>query len=168
MLPESRQEEGLVPVRSSGENLAYSMVQANERIGIVPWGRIRERVKQLIGDLEVRPPNPNIQVRYLSGGNQQKIVLGKLLGPQNDVLILDEPTRGVDVGARAEIYKLMQKLKSEGKAILMISSDMTEILTQSDRILVMAAGRIVGELSGREATEEQVISLALQLGDEEE
>lgn len=165
MLPESRKEEGLVQVRSVGENLAYSMVQASERIGIVSWKRVKGRVKQLVNELEIRPPNPNIQVRFLSGGNQQKIVLGKLLGARSDVLILDEPTRGVDVGARAEIYKLMQRLKQDGKAILMISSDMTEILTQSDRILVMADGRIVGELSGREATEEQVISLALQLGD---
>lgn len=165
MLPESRKEEGLVQVRSVGENLSYSMVQTNERLGIVSWKQIKNRVKELIDNLEVRPANPNIQVRYLSGGNQQKIVLGKLLGAGNDVLILDEPTRGVDVGARAEIYKLMQQLKRDGKAILMISSDMTEILTQSDRILVMAGGRIVGELSGREATEEQVISLALQLGE---
>ena len=99
----------------------------------------------------------------MSGGNQQKVVLSKLLAAQCDVLILDEPTRGVDVGARLEIYKLMNEMKSDGKAILMISSDLPEILTQADRILVMSKGKMVGELTAEEATEEKVLKLALQL-----
>jgi ribose transport system ATP-binding protein len=163
MLPESRKEDGLVTIRTVGENIGYSLVQSNARAGLVPWGTIRARVGELIQALNVRPPRANLQVVYLSGGNQQKVVLGKWLAAQSDLLILDEPTRGVDVGARSEIYDFMQQLKRDGKAILMISSDMTEILTQSDRILVMAAGRIVGQLSGIEATEERVLSLALRL-----
>lgn len=166
MVPESRKEEGIVPGRSMAENMAYSTVEKKARFGIVPWKQIKKLVTELILNLEVRPNQPELHINLLSGGNQQKIVLGKWLAARCDLMILDEPTRGVDVGARNEIYKLMQKLKEEGKSILMISSDMTEILTQSDRILVMAQGRIVGELSCEEATEEKVLSFALQLGGE--
>ena len=101
----------------------------------------------------------------MSGGNQQKVVIARLLAAKCDILILDEPTRGVDVGARLEIYRLMQQMKKERKAILMISSDLPEILTQADRILVMAKGRIAGELPFYEATEEKVLSIALRLGE---
>jgi ribose transport system ATP-binding protein len=163
MLPESRKEEGLVLGRSMAENIAYSIVQKKSRFGLTPWKQIKNRVNELIGGLNIRPNNPDIQVMYMSGGNQQKVVLSRLLAAGCDVLILDEPTRGVDVGARLEIYKLMQSLKREGKAVLMISSDLPEILTQADRILVMAKGRIAGELSASEATEEKVLKLALEL-----
>jgi ribose transport system ATP-binding protein len=161
MLPENRKEEGLVQVRPLVENAAYSAVQASARAGLVPWRRIRRMVRAVVQKVEAHYPSLNTEVRYLSGGNQQKVVIAKWLAARSDVLILDEPTRGVDVGARAEIYKLMQQFKQEGKAILMISSDLTEIITQSDRILVMAQGRIVGELSKEEATEEKVMSMAL-------
>jgi ribose transport system ATP-binding protein len=164
MLPESRKEEGIVPVRSMGENFSYSVVVGSARYGLVAWKKIREMVTGLIKSLEVRPDNPNILIMNMSGGNQQKVVLGKWLAAKANILILDEPTRGVDVGARTEIYKLIQTLKEEGKAILMISSDLTEILSQSDRILVMAKGKIVGEFSAEEATEELILSCALQLG----
>lgn len=166
MLPESRKEEGLVAVRSMSENMAYGLIARIQRMGLVPWQRIRQTVPALIDTLNIRPNNPNLQVFYMSGGNQQKVVLSKLLAAGCDMMILDEPTRGVDVGARVEIYKHIQKLKAEGMAILMISSDLPEILTQADRILVMAGGRIVGELSGADATEEKVLSIALQLESE--
>jgi ribose transport system ATP-binding protein len=161
MLPENRKEEGLVQVRPLVENAAYSAVQASARAGLVPWRRIRRMVRAVVQKVEAHYPSLNTEVRYLSGGNQQKVVIAKWLAARSDVLILDEPTRGVDVGARAEIYKLMQQFKQEGKAILMISFDLTEIITQSDRILVMAQGRIVGEFSKEEATEEKVMSMAL-------
>jgi ABC-type sugar transport system ATPase subunit len=112
--------------------------------------------------LKVRPNNPSIQALRMSGGNQQKLVLGRWLMQNPKLLILDEPTRGVDVGARAEIYTLLQKLRNDGVAILMISSDLPEILSQADRILVMAKGRIVGELDGASATEEAIIALAFR------
>lgn len=166
MLPESRKEEGLVLVRSMGENIAYSMVEKLSRFGFVPWQKIRKTVRTSITALDIRPARANIQARYMSGGNQQKVVLAKLLAAQCDFMIFDEPTRGVDVGARSSIYALMQKLKEDGKGILMISSDLPEILTQADRILVMAKGQIVGELSCKEATEEKVLSIALQLGEQ--
>jgi ABC-type sugar transport system ATPase subunit len=165
LLPESRKEEGLVLVRSMSENIAYSVVAKKSRFGLVPWGKIRGLVLDMIQAVDIRPSRPAIQVLYMSGGNQQKVVLSKLLLAECDVMILDEPTRGVDVGARMEIYKIMQGLKKQGKAILMISSDLPEILTQADRILVMAKGRIAGELSADKATEEKVLSIALQLGE---
>jgi ribose transport system ATP-binding protein len=164
MLPESRKEEGIVGVRSMGENFSYSIVVGRAKFGMVAWKKIREIVSSLIKSLEVRPDNPNILIKNMSGGNQQKVVLGKWLAAEANILVLDEPTRGVD--ARTEIYKLIQILKKQGKAILMISSDLTEILSQSDRILVMAQGRIVGEYSAEEATEELILSSALQLGGE--
>lgn len=161
MIPENRKQDGLVLVRSMSENMAYSVVQARAKRALVPWRSIRAYVGDLIKMLAVRPENPQLQVHFLSGGNQQKVVLGKWLAADCGLLIMDEPTRGVDVGARSEIYTFMQQLKQNGKAILMVSSDMTEILTQADRILVMARGRIVGELDGKQATEEQVLSLAI-------
>ncbi len=167
MLPESRKEEGLVLTRSMSENIAYGMVERQAKAEIIPWQRIKKTATEMIHSLNIRPANPNLQVTYMSGGNQQKVVLAKLLAAQCDVLLLDEPTRGVDVGARMEIYKLMQEMKAQGKAILMVSSDLPEILTQSDRILVMAKGTIAGELTGEEATEERILSIALQLQNEE-
>lgn len=166
MLPESRKEEGLVLGRSMSENIAYSLVQKSSRFGITPWRKIASEASRLISALNIRPNNPNLQVTYMSGGNQQKVVLSKLMAANCDVLILDEPTRGVDVGARLEIYKLMQEMKKKGVAILMISSDLPEILTQADRILVMCKGSIVGELTAAEATEEKVLKLALQIHEE--
>lgn len=166
MLPESRKDEGLVVIRSVAENISYSSVEKSARFTLVPWKAIKKKAIDLIDYLGVKPQKPNRQVLYLSGGNQQKVVLAKLLAAGCDLMILDEPTRGVDVGARQEIYRLMQELKKQNKAILMISSDLPEILTQADRILVMAKGKIVGELAGDQATEEKVLSLALQLGGE--
>ena len=165
MLPESRKEEGLVLMRSMSENIAYSLVEKGSRFGLVPWRKIKKVVMDMIRAVDVRPARPALQVLYMSGGNQQKVVLSRLLLAECDLLILDEPTRGVDVGARLEIYKIIQELKKQGKAILMISSDLPEILTQADRILVMAKGRIAGELKAAEASEEKVLSIALRLGE---
>jgi ABC-type sugar transport system ATPase subunit len=100
-------------------------------------------------------------VRYLSGGNQQKVVLAKWLVAQPQVLILDEPTRGVDVGAKAEIYAIIRTLARRGTAILMISSELPELLRMADRILVMHEGRLTGEVTAAEATEEAILSLAI-------
>lgn len=100
-------------------------------------------------------------VRMLSGGNQQKVVLGKCLAPKPDILLLDEPTRGVDVGAKAEIYRIINNLASEGISIIVVSSEMTELLGVSDRILVMHEGHLSGELSMSEASEEAIMRYAI-------
>jgi ribose transport system ATP-binding protein len=116
----------------------------------------------MIEDLGIRTPGPEQEVRYLSGGNQQKVVIGKWLLADSKVLIMDEPTRGIDVGARVEIYELMNELTEGGDGILMISSDLPEVLGMSDRILVMSGGHITGELSAEEATQEKIMALATQ------
>lgn len=164
LLPKDRKNQGLVAIRPVGENIAYSLISKKFRT-FINWSFVKKATKSLIEEVGVKPPNEKTQVTFLSGGNQQKVVFGKLLGANCDLLILDEPTRGVDVGAREEIYSLMQRLKKENTAIIMISSDLTEILSQSDRILVMAKGRIVGEIPAKEATEEAVLACALSLGE---
>jgi len=100
-------------------------------------------------------PSPNRQVKYLSGGNQQKVVIAKALLTEPEILILDEPTRGIDIGAKAEVHGIVRRLARQGKAILMVSSEMTEIMSLSDRILVMREGRIAAELSPRRSSPEE-------------
>jgi ABC-type sugar transport system ATPase subunit len=163
MVPENRTEKGIIAIRSISENISYSHIAKTTKLGFVHWGGIKKYSLNIMKRLKINPLEPNMKVAFLSGGNQQKVVLGKWIAADCEILILDEPTRGVDVGARTEIYDLMQELKNSGKAILMVSSDMTELLTQADRILVMAKRKIVGEIDGRKATEEDILSLALDL-----
>jgi ribose transport system ATP-binding protein len=124
--------------------------------------QIRRTAVHFINLLAIRTPSATQEVRLLSGGNQQKIVIAKWLERDCDVLFFDEPTRGIDVGAKSEIYKLLRSLADQGKAIVMISSELPEILRMSDRIVVMCEGRITGELSATEATQERIMQLATQ------
>ena len=123
---------------------------------------LREVSEDYVSKLKVKTPSVEQETRLLSGGNQQKIVIAKWLLRDCDVLIFDEPTRGIDVGAKAEIYKLLQGLAAQGKAIIVISSELPEVLRLSHRILVMCEGRITGELDGRTATQESIMELATQ------
>jgi L-arabinose transport system ATP-binding protein len=122
----------------------------------------RRIARQFVDRLAVRTPSLEQVVANLSGGNQQKVVLARWLARRPKVLILDEPTRGVDVGAKAEIYDVINELAAEGIAIVVISSELPEILTLADRVLVMQAGRIAGELSRDDATEESILALAMK------
>ncbi|WP_206956590.1 sugar ABC transporter ATP-binding protein [Trinickia acidisoli] len=124
--------------------------------------RIRKAAAHFINLLAIRTPSATQPVRLLSGGNQQKVVIAKWLERNCDVLFFDEPTRGIDVGAKSEIYKLLRALAEQGKAIVMISSELPEILRMSDRIVVMCEGRVTGELSAGEATQERIMHLATQ------
>jgi ribose transport system ATP-binding protein len=144
------------------ENLNLASLGKSTSAGLVNRRDQRDRAKRMIQDLNIRTPGPEQEVRYLSGGNQQKVVIGKWLLADSKVLIMDEPTRGIDVGAKVEIYELMNELTEQGAGILMISSDLPEVLGMSDRILVMGGGRITGELSMEEATQEKVMALATQ------
>jgi ribose transport system ATP-binding protein len=123
---------------------------------------IRETALAFIRLLNIRTPSPRQEVALLSGGNQQKIVVAKWLARNSDILFFDEPTRGIDVGAKAEIYGLLRRLADEGKAIVLISSELPEILQLSDRIVVMCEGRITGELIPAEATQERIMELATE------
>jgi len=161
LVPEDRKREGLVELFSTAANISLANLGAISRLS--GWiDRVRERAlaMRLITRLKLQPPSPDWSVRTLSGGNQQKVVLAKWLARDVKALLVDEPTRGVDVGAKDEIYHLMDELARAGMAILMISSYLPEILQMSDRILVMREGRIVLELPRGEATEERLMEAA--------
>ena len=159
-ITEDRQGEGIVPPLSVAENLGLAALRRNTSVGFVNRGQQREEAKEMIDHLSIRTPGPEQVIRYLSGGNQQKVVIGKWLLNDSKVLIMDEPTRGIDVGAKVEIYELMNELTENRAGILMISSELPEVLGMSDRVLVMSQGRITGELSAEEATQENVMELA--------
>lgn len=158
---EDRKGEGLVLMRSVRENTSISILRRLTRLRFIRARLERRIVSDLVGRLAVKTPTIEQEVGKLSGGNQQKVVLGRWLARQPRVFILDEPTRGVDVGAKAEIYRLIQRLAAEGMAILFISSELPEVIGVSDRILVMQSGRITGELSAAEASEAAILSLAM-------
>ncbi len=157
---EDRQGQGIVPPLSVAENLGLASLEQNTSAGLVNRREQRKRARKMIEDLNIRTPGLEQETRYLSGGNQQKVVIGKWLLADSKVMIMDEPTRGIDVGAKVEIYELMNELTGNGAGILMISSDLPEVLGMSDRILVMSGGRITGELLATEANEENVMELA--------
>ena len=120
-----------------------------------------EDVNEFINKIRIKTPNPQQLMKNLSGGNQQKVILAKWLMLKPEVLIIDEPTRGIDVGAKKEIYELLNELKESGKAIIIISSDLPEVLGISDRIMVMSEGHITGEVLRSEATQEKIMKLAV-------
>ena len=130
--------------------------------GIVNEAKIAAVTKEYVEKLDLKTPSIRQLVRNLSGGNQQKVVIAKWLVRDCDILIFDEPTRGIDVGAKSEIYKLMNRLAGEGKSIIMISSEMPELLRMSDRVLVMCEGKITGEIDISEATQEGIMQYATQ------
>lgn len=161
LAPEDRKQEGLVLTRSVLENASMAILRRLSRFHFIRKGLEREIVTTYVEKLRVQTPSIDQEVGKLSGGNQQKVVLARWLAVKPKLLILDEPTRGIDVGAKAEIYTLIDELANQGLAIILISSEMPEILGLSDRIYVMQNGRITGELSREGATEEQVIELAM-------
>jgi L-arabinose transport system ATP-binding protein len=160
--PEDRKREGLVLIRSVLENASMAILKQLSRFHFVNSRLERSVISKFIEKLRVRTPSLEQEVGKLSGGNQQKIVLARWLAAKPKVLILDEPTRGIDVGAKAEIYRLIDDLANEGLGIMLISSELSEILGLSDRIYVMQNGRISGELDGKTATEEAVLGLAIK------
>jgi ribose transport system ATP-binding protein len=164
MVPEDRHLQGLVPMMSVGENLSLSSLRKVSRLGFVRRSTERNAVANFLKQLFVRVASHSQEVSSLSGGNQQKVVIGRSLMPQPKILILDEPTRGVDVVAKAEVHATIDQLAQQGLAVLLISSELPEILGMSDRILVMRDGRIVGEIAGVSATEEQLVAMAAGVG----
>ncbi|MDQ2683364.1 MAG: sugar ABC transporter ATP-binding protein, partial [Chloroflexota bacterium] len=163
LVPEDRKQQALVLELPIRENISLANLAAVTRAGFV--NRVKERAiaRRFIDALQVRTPSMEQRVINLSGGNQQKVVLAKWLTLEPKVLIVDEPTRGIDVGAKAEVHLLLSKLASQGVGILMISSELPEIIAMSDRVLVMREGRIAGELTRQEATQESIMSLATGL-----
>lgn len=160
-LTEDRKSQGLVLTLSVERNLCLSSIEKFSKWGVMDTRQERRAAGRYVNELRIKTPSLDQKVLFLSGGNQQKVVLSKWLCSQAEVFIFDEPTRGVDVGAKAEIYQLMNRLAAEGVAIIMISSELLEVLGMSDRILVMRAGQIAGEFSAEEATQERILQCAL-------
>ena len=161
LAPEDRKREGLVMMRSVLENASLAILRRLSRFHFMRRRLERQNASEYVTRLHVRTPSLDQEVGKLSGGNQQKVVLARWLAAKPKVLILDEPTRGIDVGAKAEIYRLVDDLANQGLGVMFISSELTEILGLSDRIYVMQNGRIAGELPGPGATEEAVLALAM-------
>ena len=162
LVPEDRKSQGLVLGMGVGNNLSLAALGLGRlsRAGFIDTGEEARMIDGYVGRFRIKTPTVEQLVGLLSGGNQQKVVLAKWLASKPRVLIVDEPTRGVDVGTKAEIYALMRQLARDGLAILVISSDLPEVLTISDRILVMRAGILAGEIGFDEATEERIMALA--------
>ena len=162
-LSEDRKHFGLATGLDVETNIVLSSMKRFLKLGgFVDSAGTRTAAQGFVKQLQIKTPSVGQQVRLLSGGNQQKIVIAKWLLRDCDILFFDEPTRGIDVGAKSEIYKLLNALAGQGKAIVMISSELPEVLRMSHRIMVMCEGRITGELTGREATQEMIMQLATQ------
>jgi ribose transport system ATP-binding protein len=160
-MTEDRKRNGLVMLMDVRANITLSSLASILTRGAIDTRKEKAYVGDYIDKIRIKTPSMRQRVRNLSGGNQQKVVLSKALMTQPEVLILDEPTRGIDVGAKKEIYLLIGELKARGKAVLMISSEMQEVLGMSDRIMVLHEGRKMGELSHDEATQEKIMELIL-------
>jgi ribose transport system ATP-binding protein len=164
-LSEDRKRFGLALGMDVETNIVLATFQRFLRVlGWVDTSKTRQTASQYVTALAIKTPGLQQRVKNLSGGNQQKVIIGKWLTANTDVLIFDEPTRGIDVGAKSEIYKLLSELAYQGKGIIMISSELPEILRMSHRIVVMCEGRITGELVSEEATQEKIMALATQRG----
>lgn len=162
LIPEDRKRQGLSLILSVSQNIVMASLGRISKKGWLNKQKENEIVEQYIKELNISTPSPEQKANNLSGGNQQKVVLAKWLSTRADVIIFDEPTRGIDVGAKKEVYSFMDHLAKEGKAIIMISSDMPEIIGMSDRIYVMRDRRIVKELDASNVTQEMILSYALE------
>ena len=163
LAPEDRKKDGLCTKLSVRDNLALPNLDLLcNKIGKVNKKKEKELVDKAVEELNIKLASPELNAESLSGGNQQKVVVGKWLARNSRVVIFDEPTRGVDVGAKVEIYNLMNQLKKQGVGVLFVSSELPEVMGISDRIIVMCDGRITGELSPEEATEDRILQYATQ------
>ncbi len=164
LLPEDRKYQGLVLKLSVMHNVSMASLDKLKRVGLLQLKFEKQRTLGFVSKLRILTPSVDQLVQNLSGGNQQKVVLAKWLASQSKVLIFDEPTRGIDVGAKVEVYNLMNSLVESGAAVIMVSSEMPELLGMSDRILVIHEGRVAGEFSREEATQEKILAAAMGVG----
>jgi len=163
MVPEDRRSQGLAMPLNVETNMNISSYEEVSRYGVINNKKANKRAEQFVKNLAIKTPNIFQQVSKLSGGTQQKVVLARWLGKNSNILILDEPTVGIDVGTKSEIYNLIQDMSKQGKSIILISSYLPEIIGLSDRVLVMANGEIVKEFSGKSMNEEEIIRAATNL-----
>ena len=162
MCPEDRKAEGIFPIASVADNLNVSYRRHVAWGGMVlRRGRELANAQRYIKELSIRTPNERAKIRNLSGGNQQKVIISRWLSEKIELLVMDEPTRGIDVGARSQIYSILYDLAEAGKSVIVVSSDLPEVMSVCDRIVVMREGRIAGSMSRQDATAEQLLQLAL-------
>jgi ribose transport system ATP-binding protein len=162
LVPEDRHSWGLVLPMSIRDNISLSSLDECSSRGLLSKPRLDQLAARFMSTMRIKAPNASVGVSSLSGGNQQKVVIARALAPHSRLVLLDEPTRGVDIGAKVEIYDLVARLASEGKAVLVVSSDMPEIIGLSDRVLVMRQGRLSGEFTRDQITPEGLLNAALE------
>ncbi|MCE2795826.1 MAG: sugar ABC transporter ATP-binding protein [Planctomyces sp.] len=160
LVPEDRKQQGIVLDMAIRQNIGLASAHRHSKAGFLSFSTEQAQSQEMCSRLRVRMPNDQARVGNLSGGNQQKVVLGKWLALRPNVLLLDEPTRGIDVGAKQEIYQLMDELAQQGLAVLFVSSELEEILGMSDRVLVMHEGRVTGQLQRDQLSEQAIMKLA--------
>jgi ABC-type sugar transport system ATPase subunit len=161
-VPEDRRQHGVVLDMPIADNISLADLRNVSRCGLVQARKERDLTQRYVDQLRIKAATLYVDTRMLSGGNQQKVALARWLAINPVVLILDEPTQGIDIGSKSEIHRLMMDLADRGLAIIMISSDLPEVLAISDRIAVMRAGTILTSLSREEATQEKILSLELE------
>ena len=166
LLTEDRKKTGIMPVLSVRDNMSMAAIKRFSLMGVLRRPMIDRECEAQRSALALKTPSLDQLIQNLSGGNQQKVLLSRWLLTDPDILIIDEPTRGIDVGAKSEIHRLMGDLAKQGKAIIMVSSEMPEILGMSDRVVVMCEGQMVGEVSRKDATQEKIMELATRFADE--
>ncbi len=161
MVSEDRRAEGIIPIRSIRENISLVFMDQFAKFTLIDKKKEEEKADAMMKKLRVKAASPTQEIRTLSGGNQQKAILAKWLMGDTKIMILDEPTRGIDVGSKAEIHQLMCDCAEEGMAVIMISSELPEIIGMSDRVIVMREGQISGELERKDVTQEAIMKLAI-------
>ena len=163
MLTEDRRATGILGVLSIADNVSIASLNKYLIGGIMlDDNKIEKLVQDNVAKLSIKTPSSKTQIQSLSGGNQQKVLIARWLANDPDVFIMDEPTRGIDVGAKYEIYCIIAEMAKQGKSIIMISSEMSEIIGMSNRVMVMCDGRITGFIDGKDATQENIMALATQ------
>lgn len=166
LVPEERKREGIVHARSVASNMALPSMGQFTRSGLLRHGVMHKKAEEVMSDLRLRPPNVRQAIGTFSGGNQQKAIIGRWLAASTEIFLFDEPTRGIDVGAKSEIYNLIEELAKAGKAIIVVSSEMPEIIRLSDRVLVMQEGRLVANLQKGDITEDRIAYYAIPRKDQ--
>jgi erythritol transport system ATP-binding protein len=158
LIPEDRQRDGLVPILSVAENLTMASLEKLARVFHIPARREADEVRREIRDLSIKVADPTLPVSSLSGGNQQKVVIGKALMTAPKVLLMDEPSRGIDIGAKGDVFRIMRSLAAQGIGILFVTSDLDEVMALSDRIAVMSQGRLTALFDRADATEAKIVA----------
>ena len=162
LIPENRKTQGFVKNFTNAENIALPAMDDFLTGIFINEGKIRQNAEHYIQEMNLNPKDPDYQTNLLSGGNAQKVIIAKWLTTNSDVIIFDEPTKGIDVGAKAEIYRMMEDMVAQGKAIIMVSSELPEVIGMSDRVIVMREGRMAGELNRNELSEASILHLAME------